>query len=121
MDKLIVQTGKLKPEYRKRKRLWDLFFRRFFRGFSSIWKKHALIHYPLTIDIEIGTMKYHYFRYGFKHTRDRIMKYNFIMVDRLDSKEETLNPEDFYVQELLTDEQQVKAQLDKELAELCLN
>ena len=121
MDKLLVQTKELKPEFKRRNRLWNLFLRRYFLGFASIWKEHPLIDYLLTIDIELGSMKYYYFQHGFKYTRDKIMKYNLVIAERLEGKEVELNLKDFYIQTLLTDKEQVENQLSIELEELCLN
>jgi hypothetical protein len=117
MDRLLVETKELRPEYRERNRLWDKFYKRFCLTLALIWKSRPLIHYPLTIDIELGTMKYDYFKFGIEHTLRRIWRYNVIMGARLEGRNVDLDTKDFYIETLLTDEQAVEDQLNKELLE----
>ncbi len=122
MDKLLVETKELKPEYQERGRLWEKFYERLcFWVAAFLWKRRPLIHYPLTIDIRLGTIKYDYLKFGIKHTLNRILRYNIIMGARMEGRNVDLDPKDFYIEELLTDKEQIKDQLDKEFNELCLN
>jgi hypothetical protein len=85
-----------------------------------IWRTRPLIHYPLTVDIELGTMKYDYFKFGIQHTIRRIWRYNVIMGARMEGRSVDLDPKDFYIHTLLTTEKDVEDQLSKEFARLCL-
>jgi len=125
MQNLIVTNRKLKPEYRRRNWWWNRFFKKFFLKYSeSVWKNQALIAYPLTIDIELGTMRYFYMKYGFTHVYMRITKYNVIMVARLTGRGDIvdfLEEEDFYEKTVLIREEDIKDQLDKEISEIMMN
>jgi hypothetical protein len=115
MDKLLVETKMLKPEYLRRERLWKLFVRRFCLILAKVWNRHALIAYPLMIEIQLGVMQYHYFKFGIEAVARRIFNYNLILMSRLKGNSTDLDPEDFYLTNLLTDEQEIKDQLHKEL------
>jgi len=117
MDRLLVETPELQHEYKERNRLWEKYYKRFCLFYALMWKKRPLIHYPLTIDIELGGMKYQYFRFGFKAVLRRIKCYNIILGSRLEGRSVDVDPKDFYIQTLLTDEQAVEDQLNKELLE----
>ena len=122
MDKLIVDTLELKPEYQEANRLWEKFYKRFFRVVAwLLWRNRPLVHYPLVIDIELGNMQYQYMYFGFKKTLIRINRFNVILVARMNDKGVDLNYKRFYKTEILTNAETIEKQLDIELREVHLN
>ena len=122
MDNLKVETLVLKPEYEAANRLWEKFFKRFFRVIAwLLWRNRPLVHYPLVIDIELGNMQYQYMYFGFKKTLIRINRFNVILVARMDNKGVDLSRKRFYVTEVLTDPEEIEEQLNKELRSVNLN
>lgn len=122
MDKLLVETSTLRPEFKRADRLWKKFYMRFSLLYAAlVWKTSPLVHYPLVIDIRLGTMKYYYFRYGIMTVLKRIFYYNRVLRDRLRKDSPEIDFMSFYLTKLLTDEEAIKQQLEKEFEELCLN
>jgi len=116
MDRLLVETTELRPEYQERNRLWEKYYKRFFLFYAHMrWKPLAIVHYGVVIDIELGTVKYYYFKYGITYALKRIVNYNQVLAHRLEGRNVELDPKDFYIETLLTDSEQINNQLDKEL------
>jgi len=122
MDKLVVETPELKPEYKERGRLWKKYVRRVCRVLAwFIWRYKPLIHYPLVLDIELGSMEFYYLKYGLRKTLERINLYNRILVARLTEKETLIDPSKFYISTVLTSTEDIEEQLDRELRQVSLN
>lgn len=116
MDKLLVETKELKPEYQERNRLWEKYYKRFCLFLAHArWKPFSIIHYSIVIDIEIGMMKYYYFKYGMIHVIKRIKNYHTIIAQRVRDRGVELDPKDFHVHTLLTNTEEINDQLNKEL------
>jgi hypothetical protein len=114
MDRLLVETKELRPEYQDLNRLWKNFYKRFCLTLVHLTWKSSAIRYGITIDIELGTMKYHYFKHGMVHVIKRIKNYHFVLGHKLEGRID-IDPKDFYIQTLLTDKEQIDEQLNKEL------
>ena len=83
--------------------------------YARVWKTAPLVHYPLTIDIRFGTMRYHYYKHGLKYVLSRILNYNKVMVDKIKGISTDIDPEDFHIRTLLTDAKSINDQLNKEM------
>ena len=116
MDRLLVETKELRPEYKERNRLWEKFYKRFCLTLVTLtWKQISIIHYNVVVDIELGTMKYYYFKHGMGYVIRRIKNYHSIVGHRSQNRNVDIDPKDFYIQTLLTDTKQVEEQLNREL------
>jgi hypothetical protein len=62
------------------------------------------------VDIELGCMKYYYFKYGIVQALKRVRTFNRTLGQSIN-----LDPKDFYIHTLLTDTEEIDKQLDKEL------
>ncbi len=119
MPELLVTEGKLKDEYAAKAELWNKVYRRIFSAYARLrWRHNPLISYPLAIEIHLGTMKYHYFKRGLFFVKHRIDNYKIIFSARLAGRKVDLNPDEFYIQTVLTDEDSINEQLEKEITEL---
>lgn len=119
MPDLLVTEGELKSEYQAKAELWDKVYRRIFTAYAKLrWRHNPLIAYPLAIDIHLGMMKYYYFKKGLFFVKFRIDNYKILFMARLEGRDFDLNPDDFYIQTVLTDEDSINEQLDKEIIEL---
>jgi len=119
MPNLLVTEKELKEEYVAKDELWKKVYRRVFSAYVKMrWRYNPLISYPLAIDIHLGTIKYYYFRFGASYVKKRIDNYNIVMGQKLEGRHIDLDPTDFYIQTVLTDEDSINEQLDKEIREL---
>ena len=111
MDRLLVETPELRPEYQERNRLWENYYKRFCLFIAHMrWRPLSIIHYGLVVDIELGSMKYYYLKYGMTYVIKRINYYHIAIKKRTE-----LDPKDFYIHTLLTDTEDINNQLDKEI------
>ena len=118
MREIIVHKG-LKPKYWLRSLWWKIVVRSVFLLYADIWKEHAIVHYPLTIDIELGSMRLYYLKYGFHHVCERITTYNKLLADRIAGKEEEdLSPKFFQRAVKLTNPVSIEKQLEMEMQDL---
>ena len=117
---LLVTEKELKEEYRHREWQWNTFYRRVAQKYAEVlWKNNPLILYPLSMDIAIGNMKYRYFKFGIKHVWNRINRYHEVFARKFRGRDVDLevDSEQFYIRTVLTNEEDILDQLDKEIRE----
>jgi len=123
MTEIIVHKG-LKPRYWLRNLWWKFIVGKLFESYAKdAWKDHALIAYPIAIDIALGTMRLHYLKHGFYHVFKRINTYNHVMANRLSDRmagkeEDDLSLKSFQRAVRLTNPVSVEKQLETEMQEL---
>ena len=118
MPELLVTESELKIEYKRKSELWDKVYQRVFLAYAKLrWRHNPLVAYPLVIDIRLGTMKYHFFKFGAVHVKRRIDAYHALMMTRLKGEKiaDLENTDEFYIKTVLTDQESINDQLDKEI------
>ena len=116
--RLLVTEKELKQEYQRKDWLWNTIYERIALKYASLlWIKNPLISFPLTIEIRLGSMKYHYFKYGIGHVKKRIEQYGSIFAQKFQGRDVDLevNSDEFYIKTVLTDKESIEDQLHKEI------
>jgi len=119
MNELITYAG-LKREYYLSNFLWKYVVKRILGIITKLWQKtQPLVAYPLVIDIELGTMKLYYFKYGFSRVIGRAYHYNKVLLKKMEGEqEEELDVNDFLRENRLTKKEDIDEQLEQEMREL---
>jgi len=119
MDTLPVETQKLKQKYVIRDLLWKILIKKICKFYALGWKDNPLISFPLATDIELGTIKYYYYKYGLKLVLTMILKYNEVILGKMNDELKPIDISEFYVTEILTSDKEISNQLNNEIDELC--
>lgn len=117
---LLVTEEELKEEYHRKEWLWDTIYQRIAQKYANLlWKNNPLILFPLKIDITLGNMRYHYYKYGITRVKERIDGYGRIIAGKLRGRDFDLelDSKEFYIKTVLTDEESILDQLDKEITQ----
>lgn len=83
-----------------------------------IWRDDPMVSYPLQIDIKLGNMKFYFFKHGMKGVRNRIDKYNKVLISRVHKNSDDIDTTQFYIQSIFTDKRSIENQLDNEAEHL---
>ena len=105
----------LQKKYWLRYILWHIFNKQIFLLIAKSWGKHAIVAFPLTIDIEVGNMMYFYLLNGWGKTLDRCVDYNLVIGKHL--RGEGRDDEGIDLQ-CLTKKARYQAELDREMSGL---
>lgn len=123
MDNLVVLTKDLKPQYWFRNLMWK-YAKRFYKVYANGWRRHAIVSFPLSIEIEMGNMQFYFLKHGFFKTLTVVKTYNKVICQRLDysvgkvrtpHEIDTLNKDDFFKNMVLIDKEDIEIQLDNEI------
>jgi len=116
MRPLLVTEKDLKPKYKPKEILWNIWYKRFFTLYAkTMWKDTIIVLYPLIVDIELGDIKYRFFKYNFSHVVNRINNYETVLSDRFNGKDDKFDTEEFHIKTVYTDENSINEQLEKEM------
>jgi hypothetical protein len=79
-----------------RKWMWVKIVSHIMLGIAKIWSRvkniGGIVSYPLIVDIELGKMKYYYYKYGFIKVFKRCWYYNYVMMCRTNILNKELPP-----------------------------
>ena len=117
MEPINIVQEELLPKYRSQDWWWRNVFIRLARIYAKTgWKHVALISYPLMIEIELGLMRYYFYKDGWIGVKDRIATFNMVLAERLEGRDNLdLNPDEYHEIRTITDPDEI---LDYELNQL---
>lgn len=122
MKPLKVETQVIKKQYRAKDWLWRYIIRGIMRWYANqLWSYSKTVWCSITIDINRGSMKYYYFRYGFWMTLKRVNNYTGELLAELNGtkiKRPELERENFYETIVIFDDEGIDNQLNDEIKQI---
>jgi len=113
---IIEIKGKLKEKYKIKQWLWKYLFKRFCVWIAeALWSNAPFLIFLLIANIQFGTMKYYYFKYGLGYVLKRIRSYNKILSNQIEDKDTEIDSKEFYMSILITGEDDINIQLNREI------